>query len=164
MADLERDVAHMAAVRVQTAFRRRRLVATSLQAAFRRRKAAAVRIKLMFRVRRARRAAWAKYHSPSAQSYEEFRSNLEPYVASASAKCIAIQWDETVLALLGSNANDLGYATLAAVWSSTYASLLALVLLYVQEPASRKPPAEPLLNARLANLLRMALQTLVGWA
>lgn len=50
------------------------------------------------------------------------------------------------------------------MWSSTYASLLALVLLYVQEPASRKPPAEPLLNARLANLLRMALQTLVGWA
>lgn len=118
------------------------------------RTAAAVRMQAAFRARRARRAARARAERPRAATLAEFRSSLEPYVSAAIATTVAVQWDETFVHLLGAEQSRPGFSALNALGSSLYAAVLYLLLLNVQG----------LLNARLVNLIRQALQILVGWA
>lgn len=114
---------------------------------------AALRLQAAFRGMRARKAAKAKAEKPYAASYAEFHSNLEPYIATAFATCIAVQWDDAIERIIGFEPDKPGFAVINAVGITLYASLCYLALMCVGES----------MNKRLLNLIKQSLQILVGW-
>ncbi|KAG8461950.1 hypothetical protein KFE25_013969 [Diacronema lutheri] len=114
---------------------------------------AVLRLQAAFRGKRARREAAAKAKKPSASSFAEFRSNIEPYIATAFATCIAVQWDSTIERVVDGDPNKPGLSLVNAVGTTLYTSILYVALVCVHAS----------LNKRLLNLIKQSLQILVGW-
>jgi len=83
----------------------------------------------------------------------EFKEALEPYITTAVATAIAVQWDDALTRIIATDENRESFALVNAVGTTMYAAVLYLVLMYVSE----------YFNRRLLNMIKQALQILVGW-
>lgn len=103
------------------------------------------------RGKRARRLEAEKRKAPI--TVNDLRSNIEPYITTAIATTIAVQWDDAVQRTIRNDPNSEWWVFLSAVGTTIYASILYAVLACVSER----------FNKRLLNLIKQSLQILVGW-
>lgn len=114
--------------------------------------AAATRLQAAFRGRKARKEE-AKRREQAGSSITDIRVGLEPYITTAIATCIAVQWDDTLSRRIEDDPDRESWALLNAVGTTIYAAIIYLPLMHVGEN----------FNKRLLNLVKQSLQILVGW-